>query len=88
MSEKNPLVYQKIFELGLVNEDNPACKVFQESEVCPVVLAGLVTAMFETVMRYVPDSQQIEFEETFQKALKVLLEERFNFDLSIKDYEE
>jgi len=88
--EDSPLPedYKRMFELGLFEENSPACKVFADTEVCPIVLAALVTALLETVMRAVPDSQQIEFETKFKKALDIMMEERFEYDVVTKELEE
>jgi hypothetical protein len=75
--------YKPLFELGLFGED-PAIKVVDEFDICPTSLAALVTALFETVMKAVPDENQIEYEEKFNYALKILMEERFNYDVVIK----
>lgn len=80
--------YQKCFELGLYKETSPACKVFAGVEVCPVILAALVTALFETVMKGVPESQQLRFEEVFKTSLQVMMEERFDYDVVTKELDD
>ena len=76
--------YQPLFELGLFDESNPAVKVMVECDICPAVLASFVTVLFETVMRSVPDSKQLLFEERFNDALSILMKERFDYDVTIK----
>jgi hypothetical protein len=76
--------YRPLFELGVYEDTHPAVKVVDEADVCPAVLASFVTVLFETVMRSVPDNQQIEFEEKFNEALSVLMKERFDYDVTIK----
>ena len=75
--------YKPMFELGLAGED-PAVKVVDEFEICPTLLAALVTALFETVTRRVSDDKQIHFEQKFNSALTVLMKERFDYDLTIR----
>jgi hypothetical protein len=75
--------YKPLFELGLFGED-PAIKIVDEFEICPTSLAALVTALFETVMKTVPDENQIEYEEKFNHALKILMQERFQYDVVVK----
>jgi len=79
--------YNALFELGLFDE-NPAVKVLEEFEICPTSLAALVTALFETVMRSVPDEKQIQFEEKFNKSLQILMQERYEYDVSVKYLDE
>lgn len=80
--------YQKFFELGLYKKDSPACKVFAGVEVCPIVLAAMVTALFETVMKAVEESQQIEFEKRFLQSLQIMFEERFDYDVVTQEFED
>ena len=75
--------YKGLFELGLVGED-PAVKILEDFEICPTSLASFVTVLFETVMRSVPDKNQIEYEEKFHKALKILMRDRLEYDVTIK----
>jgi hypothetical protein len=76
--------YEGLFELGLFEETSPACKVLGEFSICPITLASLTTALFETVMRSVPESEQIEFEKKFHESFKIMLEERFEYDVVTK----
>ena len=83
MSDYSYSDYKGLFELGLVGED-PAVKILEEFEICPTSLASFVTVLFETVMRSVPDKDQIEYEEKFHKALKILMRDRLEYDVTIK----
>ena len=73
--------YKPMFELGLCEEESPAVRVLDDFEVGPVALAALVTALFETVMRTLDDGSQIDFEQKFHKALDILMEERYQYDI-------
>jgi hypothetical protein len=75
--------YDKMFELGFA-ENNPAVKVLDSFDVCPISLAALVTALFETVMRTIPDDKQISFEKNFNKSLKTLMKKRHECELKIQ----
>jgi len=75
--------YTPMFELGLF-EEHPAIRVVGEFEICPTSLAAIVTALFETVMKTVPDDKQIDYEKKFNRSLKILMKERFNYDVVIK----
>ena len=76
--------YEPLFELGFYEEEDPAVLLLKDVEICPVGLAALVTALFETVMRSVPDENQIEFEEKFNESLKILMQQRFDYDVTTK----
>ena len=75
--------YEPMYELGLV-EGNPAVKVIKNFEICPISLAALVTALFETVTRTIVDKKQINYEKQFIESLKTLMKDRHNYDLTIQ----
>ena len=87
MSEYSYSDYKGLFELGLVGE-NPAVKILDDFEICPTSLASFVTVLFETVMRSVPDKNQIEYEKKFNSALQILMRDRLEYDVTIKYPEE
>jgi hypothetical protein len=75
--------YTPIFEIGVVDE-NPAVKIIGEYSICPTVLAALMTTLFETVMKSVEESNQNEYEKYFNKAFKILMKERHNYEITYK----
>jgi hypothetical protein len=80
--------YVPMFELGLFEEDSPACRILDDKiELNPITLAALALALFETAMNSVNEKSQVEFETQFHEAFKIMLEERFEYDL-IKKYPE
>jgi hypothetical protein len=80
--------YSPMFELGLFEEKSPACGVLRNDiEISPIILASLVLALFETALNSIEEQNQIEFEKQFQYAFKIMLDERFGYDL-IKKYPE
>lgn len=87
MSNKIPRDYVPIFELGITN-DNPAVKVLGEYTICPTTLAALVTTLFETVMKTVEESDQNDYEKYFNKALKVIMTERHNYEVTYRYFNE
>jgi hypothetical protein len=42
--------FHKMFELGVTENDNPAVRVLNDFDICPITLAALVTALYETVI--------------------------------------
>ena len=76
--------YTPLFELGVFEKEHPCVKILDECEICPTELAALCTVLLDVVVRTVQESQQIEFEQKFKEALEILIEERHNYDVSIK----
>lgn len=87
MSNRLPSDYVPIFELGITN-NNPAVKVLGEYDICPTTLAALVTTLFETVMKTVEESDQNDYEKYFNKALKVIMKERHNYEITYRYFRE
>lgn len=82
-SDNTPEGYFPVFELGIVN-NNPAVRVLGDYSICPTTLAALTTTLFEAVMKTVEESDQIQYEKRFNKALKVLMKERHNYEVTYK----
>lgn len=83
MSKKPFKDYTPIFDLGLMGK-NPAVRVLSNEEMDPATLAGLVTALFETVMRNVPEDKQIQYEQYFVKSLKLIMNQRHKCDITLR----
>lgn len=75
--------FTPIFEIGTC-EENPAVLVTGDEIVTPSMLAGLVAALLEVVMRSLPDNEQITYEQNFNKSLAIILKERFNYDTYVE----
>jgi len=77
-----------MFELGVVDEDSPYCRVIpEEVTTSPVILAALTVVLFETAMNSVQEKNQISFEKQFREALDIMMRERFEYDV-IRKYPE
>ena len=48
------------------------------------MLAALMVTLFETAIKDVEESQQIDFEKKFHKGFKLLMKTRHNYDISYK----
>lgn len=85
----NPPNYIPIFEIGIINNVNPAVKGFAGvcSSVCPITLAAITTALFETVMMNIEESKQIQYEQYFNKAFKKLMKERHTLEITKKFFD-
>jgi hypothetical protein len=75
--------YDPLFELGLYGKE-PYVKILDDFEISPVTLATLVTALFEGVMRNIPDEHQIEFEEKYNSALEYFMSMKDQCDITSK----
>lgn len=75
--------FNPLFQLGFTSKEDPAVKVLTSCEICPTQLAALMTVLFETVMKLVPDSKQLQFETRFLESFRILMNERCNYDTTV-----
>jgi hypothetical protein len=81
-SSESELPYQPLFELGIYEKTSPYCRVIpKEILITPQTLAALVTVLFETIQTSAPEQSQEKFEKEFLSAFKMMMEERFQYDL-------
>lgn len=76
--------YEPMFELGFFEGEHPAVNVLTDGVIDPVELASLCVVLFDAVQRTVDESKQNDFEKVFKDSLEVMLEERFNYDVTLK----
>jgi hypothetical protein len=73
--------YVPLFELGVI-DDKPSVLILAEGEISPVGLAALTTTLFEAVMKNIDEKDQIDYEKTFNKSLRVLMKTRHNYEVT------
>ena len=77
--------YVPLYEIGLIEPNmNPAVKVASKFAVCPTMLAALMVTLFETAIKDVEESKQIDFEKNFHKSFKLLMKTRHDYDICYK----
>lgn len=75
--------YDPMFQLGLCGKE-PYVRILNDFDITPITLASLVVALFEGVMRNIPDEHQIEFEEKFQSSLEYFMSMRDQCEITSK----
>jgi hypothetical protein len=67
-------VYKDTFPCASLLKDN-----IDKGDINPILISALCVSLFESCMHLIPDSEQLEFEQHFQDALKVMLRERHKY---------
>jgi len=71
--------FEKIFEVGLY-KDRPACRVFAfEKDVSPIMMAGMMTAILDSMISAVPENKQINFEASVLETFEDMVKSRFEY---------
>lgn len=73
-----------IFEVGLANEDMPACRQINTAQIDPAILAGMCISIIDSVISKLPDESQISFEEETAKLLDYMIDARHGYVSTVK----
>jgi len=80
----NKTSFTPIFEVGLANEDMPACRQINTAQIDPAILAGMCISILESVISKLPDESQIEFEEETAKLFNYMIDARHEYVSTVK----
>lgn len=80
----NKTSFLPIFEVGLANEDMPACRQINTAQIDPAILAGMCISILDSVISKLPDESQINFEEETAKLFNYMLDARHDYVSTIK----
>jgi hypothetical protein len=73
-----------IFEVGLANEDMPACRQINTAQIDPAILAGMCISIIDSVISKIPDEDQISFEEETSKLFNYMIDARHGYVSTVK----
>lgn len=80
----NKTSFLPIFEVGLANEDMPACRQVHTAQIDPAILAGMCISILDSVISKLPDESQINFEEETAKLFNYMIDSRHGYVSTIK----
>jgi hypothetical protein len=80
----NKTSFLPIFEVGLANEDMPACRQVHTAQIDPAILAGMCISILDSVISKLSDESQINFEEETAKLFNYMLDARHGYVSTIK----
>jgi hypothetical protein len=73
-----------VFEVGLANEDMPACRQINTAKIDPAILAGMCISILDSVISKLADESQIAFEEETAKLFNYMVDSRHGYVSTIK----
>ena len=80
----NKTSFLPIFEVGLTNEDMPACRQVNTAQIDPAILAGMCISIIDSVISKIPDEDQISFEEETGKLFNYMIDARHGYVSTVK----
>lgn len=71
--------FQKLFEVGIY-KDRPACRVIPfETDISPIMVAGMMTAMLDATIESIEEYKQIDFEASILEVFEDMVKSRFEY---------
>jgi hypothetical protein len=71
--------FKKMFEVGIY-QDRPACRIIPfETDISPVMIAGMLTAMVDATIESIEENKQIEFETSVLTVFEDMVKSRFEY---------
>jgi hypothetical protein len=71
--------FQKLFEVGIY-KDRPACRIIPfETDISPLMIAGMMTAMLDATIESLQENTQIEFEASILNVFEDMVKSRFEY---------
>ena len=64
---KSKTSFLPVFEVGVVNDEMPACRQLNTASLDPAMVAGMCVSIVDFVVSKVEDSKQIDFEKEMAK---------------------
>jgi hypothetical protein len=80
----NKTSFIPIFEVGLANEDMPACRQINTAQIDPAILAGMCISILDSVISKLPDESQISFEEETANLFNYMVDSRHGYVSTVK----
>lgn len=80
----NKTSFIPIFEVGLANEDMPACRQINTAQIDPAILAGMCISILDSVISKLPDESQISFEEETASLFNYMIDSRHGYVSTVK----
>lgn len=72
----NKTSFNPVFEVGLANEELPACRQVNTAKLDPAIVAGMCVSIIDFTISKIEDSKQIEFEKEILNLFNYIVENR------------
>jgi len=83
----NKASFLPVFEVGIVNNEMPACRQINTASLDPATTAGMCVSIIDFVISKIEDNKQIEFEKEILNLFNFIVENRRSITSKTKEFE-
>jgi hypothetical protein len=83
----NKASFLPVFEVGIVDEQLPACRQINTASLDPAIVAGMCVSIIDFMVSKLEDHKQLEFEKEILNLFNLIVENRHNFTSKVDDFE-
>lgn len=83
----NKTSFLPVFEVGIVNEELPACRQINTASLDPAIVAGMCVSIIDFMVSRLEDHKQLEFEKEILNLFNLIVENRHDFTSKVDDFE-
>lgn len=84
---KSKTSFLPVFEVGVVNDEMPACRQINTAKLDPAIVAGMCVSIIDFTVSKIEDSKQIEFEKEILNLFNFIVENRHSVTSKTEDFE-
>ncbi len=78
--------FSPVFEVGVVNDEMPACRQINTASLDPAMIAGMCVSIIDFMISRLEDHKQLEFEKEIINLFNLIVENRHNFTNRVDDF--
>jgi hypothetical protein len=83
----NKTSFLPVFEVGIVNDEMPACRQINTASLDPAIVAGMCVSIIDFMVSRIEDHKQLEFEKEILNLFNLIVENRHDFTNKVDDFE-
>jgi hypothetical protein len=83
----NKTSFLPVFEVGIVNNEMPACRQVNSASLDPAIIAGMCVSIIDFMISKLEDHKQLEFEKEILNLFNLIIENRHSFTSKVDDFE-
>ena len=83
----NKASFLPVFEVGIVDQELPACRQINTASLDPAIVAGMCVSIIDFMVSKLEDHKQLEFEKEILNLFNLIVENRHDFTSKVDDFE-
>ena len=84
---KSKTSFLPVFEVGVVNDEMPACRQINTAKIDPAIVAGMCVSIIDFTVSKIEDSKQIEFEKEILNLFNFIAQNRHGITSKTNEFE-